>query len=77
MPDIKAICKNFEAADKDGRYRLLNCVYGTTQIAHPHLFGWYDEILIDQLTMVGFKDIKIMKPQHHHWGYNLRAEATK
>ena len=77
MPDIKTICKNFEAEDKNGRYRLLNVIYGTTQIAHPHLFGWYDEILVDRLKEVGFKDIKIMEPQYYHWGYNFRAEATK
>jgi beta-1,4-mannosyl-glycoprotein beta-1,4-N-acetylglucosaminyltransferase len=77
MPDIKELCRQFEGADKFGRYRILNCIYGTTQIAHGHLFGWYDEILFDHLAGVGFENVQFLPPQFEHWGFNMRVEATK
>lgn len=77
MPDILELCKNFEKADKDGRYRLLNCIYGTTQIEHPHVFGWYPEILNDHLIYAGYQNILFMEPQVYHWGFNLRVECFK
>lgn len=78
MPDILETCKNFEKADKNERYRLINCIYGTGMgISNPHLFGWYDEILFDHLAGVGFVDIRKENPQFEHWGHNLRIECIK
>lgn len=77
MPDILEICKNFEKADKEGRYRLLNCIYGTTQMEHPHVFGWYPEILNDHLIYAGYQNILFMEAKVYHWGYNLRVECGK
>ncbi len=77
MPDILELCKNFEKADKNGRYRLLNCIYGTTQIEHPHVFGWYPEILNDHLIYAGFENILFMPAKVDHWGFNLRVECGK
>jgi beta-1,4-mannosyl-glycoprotein beta-1,4-N-acetylglucosaminyltransferase len=77
MPDILEICKNFEKCDKGERYRLLNCIFGTTQIEHPHLFGWYPEILNDHLIYAGFENILFMPAKVYHWGFNLRVECQK
>jgi len=77
MPDILELCKHFIEGDKKERYHLLNCIYGTTQPEHPHLFGWYPDIISDHLVAVGFKDIKILLAQNYHWGYNFRTEAIK
>ena len=76
MPDILAVCRNFERSTKDERYRLLNVIYGTTQIEHPHLFGWYDEILGDHLSDAGFKNIVFLPNKYEHWGYNFRVECN-
>lgn len=78
LPDIEAMCAAFGSSNKDERYRLLNCIYGATQMEHPHLFGWYAEILQDHLELVGFIQINFDKPQLiHHWGINFRVEALK
>lgn len=77
MPDIREICRNFENSNKEERYRLLNCIYGTTQIEHPHVFGWYPEILNDHLVSAGYKDIIFMPAQVYHWGFNFRVECKK
>lgn len=77
-PDILELCRNFEAADKEGRYRLLNCVYGLTFPETPHLFCWYDEILADHLHGAGFENMQRTEIEFkNHWGYNMRVEATK
>lgn len=78
LPDILGICQEFITADKTKRYELLNCIYGTTQINHPHLFGWYDEILIDHLKTAGFS-LCCRKPTQYtnHWGSNMKIECTK
>lgn len=79
VPDTLEICKNFESADKMERYKLINCLYGSTSwsIENPHLFGWYDEILIDHFTWAGFKNIMKTEPKGDHWGYMLRIEGEK
>ena len=77
VPDILQLCKHFEERDKAGRYELLNCIYGTTQLPRGHLFGWYDEILKEHLAIAGFTNIKISTPQFKHWGYSLRIECNK
>jgi SAM-dependent methyltransferase len=79
VPDILEICKHFEAADKAERYKLINCIFGSTSwsINNPHLFGWYDEILIDHFHWAGFKNVIKAEPQGGHWGYMLRIEGEK
>jgi len=78
LPDIAAICNEFENATKDEKYRLLNCIYGTTQPEHPHLFGWYPEIMADHLFLVGFVGVSVPPIQlTHHWGINFRIESYK
>lgn len=78
LPDIESMCAAFGKSNKDERYRLLNCIYGATQLEHPHLFGWYPEILNDHLQLAGFEQIQFFKPQlTHHWGINFRVEAYK
>jgi beta-1,4-mannosyl-glycoprotein beta-1,4-N-acetylglucosaminyltransferase len=78
LPDIESMCAAFGQSNKDERYRLLNCIYGATQLDHPHLFGWYPEILRDHLTLAGYDGINMLPPQlTHHWGINFRAEAYK
>lgn len=77
MPDILELCKNFEKSNKDERYRLLNCIYGTTQIEHPHVFGWYPEILNDHLMYAGYENIVFMPAHVYHWGFNFRVECQK
>jgi glycosyltransferase involved in cell wall biosynthesis len=79
MPDLLENCKRFEESDKNGKYQLLNCIYGTTMPkgVPGHLFGWYDEILFDHLYLNGFVNINIYPIESDHWGYNLRAEAMK
>jgi GT2 family glycosyltransferase len=79
VPDILEMCKRFEESDKNERYKLLNCIYGTTMPkgVPGHLFGWYDEILSDHLYLNGFVNVNIYSIESNHWGYNLRAEAMK
>jgi len=78
LPNIEKICEQFKDSNKEKRYELLNCIYGTTQIEHPHLFGWYDEILKDHLEWAGFKNISFPEEQvKDHWGINFRVEAEK
>ena len=79
VPDTLEICKHFEAADKLERYKLINCLYGSTSwsITNPHLFGWYDEILMDHFAWTGYKNIIKTEPQGGHWGYMLRIEGEK
>lgn len=80
MPDIMAMCKEFvdPATSKGKRYELLNCFYGTTQIAHPHLWGWYPEILADHLWNAGYRNIIECALQYtDHWGRNFRMECQK
>lgn len=78
LPDIEGMCKEFTTANKAKRYELLNCIYGTTQIEHPHLFGWYEEIMRDHLTDTGFVDVVKKDPEiKGHWGVNMRIEAQK
>lgn len=79
VPDILETCKNFEAASKAERYKLINCMFGSAEwsLRNPHLFGWYDEILMDHLLGVGFKRVYKRPPQGGHWGYMLRMEAFK
>lgn len=78
LPDIAAMCAAFGSATKDEKYRLLNCIYGSTQPDHPHLFGWYPEILIDHIKDVGFVHISTPPIKlTHHWGVNFRVEAHK
>lgn len=78
LPNVQAMFADFEKSNKEERYRLLNCIYGTTQIEHPHLFGWYPEILIDHLHAAGYVDINVQPPKLvHHWGINFRIEAYK
>lgn len=78
LPNIEAMCAAFGSSNKDERYRLLNCIYGATQLDHPHLFGWYPDILNDHLQLAGYTAIKFSQPKlTHHWGINFRAEAYK
>jgi len=81
MPDILELCKNFIIADLNGEYgkwRILNCIYGTTQIEHPHLFGWYFELIKPLFEQVGFKNItKQPIKMTTHWCYNFRLECIK
>jgi beta-1,4-mannosyl-glycoprotein beta-1,4-N-acetylglucosaminyltransferase len=77
LPDIEGICREFGSASKEKRYELLNCIYGTTQIEHPHMFGWYEEIIRDHLINAGFVDVIKKDPQIYHWGVNMRIEALK
>jgi beta-1,4-mannosyl-glycoprotein beta-1,4-N-acetylglucosaminyltransferase len=78
LPDIESMCAAFGQSNKDERYRLLNCIYGATQLEHPHLFGWYPEIMQDHLVLAGYSNIKMRQPQlSHHWGINFRVEAYK
>lgn len=78
LPNTEAMCAEFAAANKNQRYRLLTCIYGLTQPDHPHLFGWYPEILADHLIPIGFADIQFPPIKlTHHWGTNFRVEAIK
>ena len=76
MPNILEICKSFDGADRWKRYELINSIYGTTQQEHPHLFGWYPEILTEHLISAGFSSVKFLEPTVYHWGINMRVEAT-
>ena len=90
MPNIEEVCKQFTVSDKQGKYAMLNCMYGSVNttseggvgnplglITSPHLFGWWPESLYDHLAGVGFTDIVFMPEQIPHPGPNLRVEATK
>ena len=77
LPDIEELCKQFVTADKSKRYVLINCIYGTMPTT-PHLFGWYEEILMDHLRTIGFRVMKRAPVQFtYHMGYNMRIEAIK
>ena len=81
MPDIMELCKHFPDAPLEGennKWRILNCIYGTTQIEHPHLFGWYFELIAPLFEQAGFKNIE-KKPITitSHWCYNFRLECIK
>ena len=80
-PDILALCTEFVNADKGTRYHLLNCVYGTGTLGQPtftpHLYGWYEEILVEHLVGAGFKQAVKREPQFYHWGTNLRIEVVR
>ena len=80
MPDIVAICRDFESANKSHRYDLLNFIYGYGELpGHHHYWGWYDEILYDHLAQYGFENIRRVDPKFHLHikNYCLRMEATK
>jgi glycosyltransferase involved in cell wall biosynthesis len=90
LPNIERICRAFIDADKGARYGLLNCIYGSvnteatddpTHITAPHLFGWYEEILVDHLWMAGFDPNKIIfmdeQIPHPMGQINFRCEAIK
>jgi beta-1,4-mannosyl-glycoprotein beta-1,4-N-acetylglucosaminyltransferase len=77
VPNIQELCKNFESADKQARYRILDCIYGTTFPKTPHLYGWYPEILNDHLIYIGMEKIIFSPAQVYHWGYNMRVECYK
>jgi beta-1,4-mannosyl-glycoprotein beta-1,4-N-acetylglucosaminyltransferase len=77
LPDIEELCKQFTIGNKQERYRIINCIYGSPMPEFPHRFGWYWDILLDHLSGVGFIDIKKLQPQFEHWGYNIRIECTK
>jgi len=78
LPDILEICKHFENSNKDERYRLINCMYGTNYgPGQTHYFGWYDEIVFDHLYGAGFVNFSRQEPQFDSWGYNMRIEAYK
>jgi len=82
LPDILELCRNFEKSNKNERYTLLNCIYGTTvydpNVSNPHLFGWYEEILKDHLISNNFTKVSKLDPVFKwHWGYNMRIEAYK
>lgn len=78
LPNILELCKAFDSSNKNERYRLLDCIYGTTMPDYPHKYGWYPEILMDHLYSAGFVDI-MEKPIEltHHWGINFRVECLK
>jgi hypothetical protein len=85
MPDIIQICEQIVKADKQTRYGLLNCIYGSVDttgangknITAPHLFGWYPEIIKDHLEQAGFVDIQFPPIQFPHPGPNFRVECRK
>jgi beta-1,4-mannosyl-glycoprotein beta-1,4-N-acetylglucosaminyltransferase len=77
LPDIEELCKNFASGTKQERYLILNCIYGSMMPEFPHRFGWYEDILRDHLSGVGFTDITRKPVQFEHWGHNLRIESVK
>lgn len=90
MPDIERLCAAFASADKQARYGILNCIYGsidtvnpstdgkpTGNITSPHLFGWYPEIVADHLQWAGYVNIRFMDEKYPHPLYNFRVEAEK
>jgi ubiquinone/menaquinone biosynthesis C-methylase UbiE len=80
MPDILELCRHFIDAPMDGdfgKWRILNCIYGTTQIAHPHLFGWFFEMICPLFATSGFKNIIKTPTTLNHWCYNFRLECSK
>lgn len=82
MPDILQICKHFEGAGFNKQIELLNCIYGTLLIEHPHLYGWYFDLIQPEIEKAGFKNIRHLPAKEDvakvsHWGYNFRVECTK
>lgn len=90
MPDIERLCAAFGPADKQARYGILNCIYGsvdtvnpsvdgkpTGNITSPHLFGWYPEIVEDHLRWAGYVNIRFLEEKFPHPLYNFRVEAEK
>ena len=88
MPDLEALCKAFETANDQEREMLTLCIYGAfapyvtpetikNGTASPHFWGYYPKILVNILSMVGFKDIQVLEPVGQHPGKNFRVEATK
>ena len=86
VPNIEELCRHFITANKQDRYGILNCIYGSVnttetgekdEITSPHLWGWYPEIMQDHLMWAGFTDIVMGPEQIPHPCYNFRVEATK
>ena len=86
VPDIEALCRDFVTANKQGRYGILNCIYGAvntkeggapSEITSPHLWGWYPEIMGDHLMSAGFTHIVFGPEQIPHPHTNFRVEANK
>jgi len=86
LPNIEELCKDFLAADKAGRYGILNCIYGSVntrdtknkkEITSPHLWGWYPEMMHEHLVWAGFENIGFGPEQIPHPHKNFRVEATK
>ena len=78
LPDILENCKQFEQADFQKRYELLNVIYGGVTPEYPHRWGWWDEELISHLLHAGFSSAKRGELVFvGHWGYNMRIEAIK
>jgi predicted SAM-dependent methyltransferase len=88
LPNIEELCKNFVNADKQGRYGVLNGIYGAVNtqdtednskgvITSPHLWGWYPEMMQDHLIWAGFSNIIFGPEQIPHPYKNFRVEAVK
>jgi hypothetical protein len=87
MPNIEELCKAFVTADKELRYSILNCIYGSVntrdsdnkegKISSSHRFGWYPEIMWDHLSWSGYTDIIFGPEQIKHPLINFRVEAKK
>lgn len=77
MPNVQALFKDFETKDTVGRRHILNCIYGAHTPEFPHLYGWYPDIIWEQLNKLGFHNIQQKPPQVDHWGINMRIECTK
>lgn len=77
MPDLERCCRAFVTADMVSRNTLTNCIFGTAQMEHPHLFGYYPTLLAGRLGEAGFVDMVEKPVQHKFDGCSFRMEAVK
>lgn len=75
MPNIEELCKAYATMDKDGKYGILNTIFGAVNtgndedknnIVSPHLFGWAPDLLWDHLMWAGFRDVVFLPEQIPH-----------
>lgn len=86
MPNLEAMCKEFEEASDEKRSELTLCIYGANNcsgegriedIDTPHLWGYYPSLVVRVLGDAGFKNIIASDEQSTRPGINFRVEATK
>jgi len=76
VPNMIELCKDFEQANIEKKYEYLNHIFGTYDMEHPPVFGWFEQTLTEHIKLVGFSNIQI-STNNVSKKYNFRVQAEK